>query len=526
MPIYQTGALDRFLSSFRSGIGIAWAIALIKLLLHTYFNDRYGYFRDEFDYLSCGQHLAWGYVDQPPLIPFLTELSRSILGDSLRAIRFIPALASSLLVVQTAVLTRELGGKFFAIVLAAICVALAPQYLSNGSLLGTNSLEPSLWMGCAYFAITAIKRNDARQWLWFGVVAGIGLEEKYTIGLFCAGVVIGLLLTAQRRFVVDRWFWLGTLAALLIFLPNLIWNYANDWPFVQLMQAIKAEGRDVVLSPIDYFVQQMLLVNPLTAPLWLIGLAALLISDFLKPYRCLGWCYLVCYAALFLSHGKNYYLAPIYPMLLAAGALTLERALTRLQQQRQYLRWLKALSVIVALAGGIYLAPIVVPALSPDAFVEYAKSLPFKLPVMEHSHARATLPQWYSDQFGWREIADETAVAWNQLPVDQRTDCGIFAQDYGQAGAIDFFGAVAGLPAALSGDRTYFLWGPRNYSGECMIVLGDRRDVLERYWQDVEFVGTSAPNTWALEAEIPVYICRHKKFASLTALWPTIKHWR
>jgi hypothetical protein len=148
------------------------------------------------------------------------------------------------------------------------------------------------------------------------------------------------------------------------------------------------------------------------------------------------------------------------------------------------------------------------------------------LPVMEHSHARATLPQWYSDQFGWREIADETAVAWNQLPVDQRADCGIFAQDYGQAGAIDFFGPVAGLPAALSGDRTYFLWGPRNYSGECMIVLGDRRDVLERYWQDVEFVGTSAPNTWALEAEIPVYICRHKKFASLTALWPTIKHWR
>jgi len=526
MPTYQTGALDRFLSSFRSGIGIAWAIALIKLVLHTYFNDRYGYFRDEFDYLSCGQHLAWGYVDQPPLIPFLTELSRSILGDSLRAVRFIPALASSFLVVQTAVLARELGGKFFALVLAAICVALAPQYLSNGSLLGTNSLEPNLWMGCAYFAIAAIKRDDARQWLWFGLVAGIGLEEKYTIGLFCAGVVIGLLLTAQRRFVLDRWFWAGALAALLIFLPNLIWNYANDWPFVQLMQAIKAEGRDVVLSPVDYFVQQMLLVNPLTAPLWLIGLAALLISDFLKPYRCLGWCYLVCYAALFLSHGKNYYLAPIYPMLLAAGALMLERALTTWQRQRPYLRWIKAVSIIVVLASGIHLAPIVVPVLSPDAFVEYAKSLPFKLPVMEHSHARATLPQWYSDQFGWKEIADETAVAWNRLPVDQRADCGIFAQDYGQAGAIDFFGPITGLPPALSGDRTYFLWGPRNYSGDCMIVLDDSREVLQRYWQDVEFVGTSAPNVWALEAEIPVYICRHKKFASLAALWPTIRHWR
>ena len=171
----------------------------------------------------------------------------------------------------------RIGWQVLREVLAAICVALAPQYLSNGSLLGTNSLEPNLWMGCAYFAIAAIKRTDAQQWLWFGVVAGIGLEEKYTIVLFCAGVIVGLLLTAQRRFVLNRWFWLGALAALLIFLPNLIWNYANDWPFLQLMQAIKAEGRDVVLSPVDYFVQQMLLVDPLTAPLWLAGLAALLI---------------------------------------------------------------------------------------------------------------------------------------------------------------------------------------------------------------------------------------------------------
>lgn len=505
--------------------GIAWAVAIVALLLHIFFNDKYGYFRDEFDYLSCGRHLAWGYVDQPPLIPFLTEMSRAILGDSLRAIRFIPALASSLLIVQTAAIVRELGGRFFAALLAVICVALAPQYLSDGSLLGTNSLEPNLWMGCAYFAILAIKRNDARQWLWFGIVAGIGLEEKYTIGLFCAGVVIGLLLTAQRRFLADRWFWLGVLAALLIFLPNLIWNYANDWPFVQLMRAIKAEGRDVVLSSIDYFVQQMLLVNPLTAPLWITGLVALLFSASLKPYRFLGWCYLVCYSALFFSHGKNYYLAPIYPMLLAAGALTLERALAT-WRSRRYRVGLQAAAIVLVLVSGTYLAPIVVPALSPDAFVDYAQSLPFKLPVMEHSHARASLPQWYSDQFGWKEIADETVVAWNQIPADQRADCGIFAQDYGQAGTIDFFGPSAGLPAALSGDRTYFLWGPRGYSGDCMIVLDDRRDVLEGYWQDVQLVGTSAPNEWALEAEIPVYICRHKKFASLTAIWPTLKRWR
>src|SRR6478736_860437 len=158
-------------SFFASGMLIILAISVVKLLFHCYFNNRYGYFRDEFDYMSCGDHLAWGYVDQPPLIPFLIHVSRAIGGDSLRSIRFIPALASSLLVVQTAVLAREFGGRRFALLLSAVTVVVAPQYLSNGSLLGTNCLEPTLWMGCAYFAILAIKRNDPRYWLWFGVIA-------------------------------------------------------------------------------------------------------------------------------------------------------------------------------------------------------------------------------------------------------------------------------------------------------------------------------------------------------------------
>jgi len=199
-------------SFFTTGMAVIWTIALTNLLFHIYFNNRYGYFRDEFDYMSCGDHLAWGYVDQPPLIPFLIHICRAVLGDSLRSIRFIPALASSLLIVQTAAIARELGGRRYALLLSAICALIAPQYLSNGSLLGTNCLEPNLWMGCAYFAILAIKRNDPRYWLWFGVVAGLGLEEKYSIAVFGLGIVVGLLLTEQRRVFLDKWIWLGGLA--------------------------------------------------------------------------------------------------------------------------------------------------------------------------------------------------------------------------------------------------------------------------------------------------------------------------
>lgn len=504
-------------------MAVIWAIALAKLAFHIYFNNRYGYFRDEFDYMSCGDHLQWGYVDQPPLIPFLIHLCRAVLGDSLRSIRFIPAVASSLLVVQAAVLARELGGRRYAMLLTAICAVIAPQYLSNGSLLGTNCLEPNLWMGCAYFAILAIKRSDPRYWLWFGVVAGIGMEEKYSIALFGFGMVVGLLLTEQRRAFFDKWIWLGGLAAFVIFLPNLLWNIHYHWPFVELIHNIKVEGRDVVLGPFDYFFQQTILVNPLTAPIWLAGLFALIFSARLKPYRLLGWCYLVCYAVFFVLHGKNYYLAPVYPMLVAAGAVMIEVGISRPR-----LGWLKPVIAVILLASGAHLAPVVVPVLSPDRFLEYAKTLPFKLPVMEHDHTRAALPQWYADQFGWQEIVDETAVAWSQLSPEERKgeNCGVFAQDYGQAGAIDFLGRRVGLPASLSGHQTWFLWGPRNYSGDCMIVLDDSRANLEKLWQHVDYVGASAANPYALEQQIDVYVCRGKKFESWAGLWPKVKRWR
>ncbi len=182
--------------------------------------------------------------------------------------------------------------------------------------------------------------------------------------------------------------------------------------------------------------------------------------------------------------------------------------------------------VIVLLASGAHLTPVVVPVLSPDKFISYTKTLPMKLPVMEHDHARAALPQWYADQFGWQEIVAETAEAWNRIPAEDRKDCGIFAQDYGQAGAIDFLGRAYGLPPALSGDRSYFLWGPRGYSGNCLIVLGDRRARLEQLFDHVEFVGTSADNPYALETEIGVNICRGPKFGTLAQLWPQVKHWR
>jgi hypothetical protein len=208
-------------------------------------------------------------------------------------------------------------------------------------------------------------------------------------------------------------------------------------------------------------------------------------------------------------------------MLFAAGAVAIESWL-----DRPLRTWLKPAIVVTLLVMGAYIAPIPVPIFSPDHFITYMKQLPFKLPVNEHSHMRAVLPQWYSDQFGWHEVAAETSVAWNRLNPDQRRDCGIFAQDYGQAGAIDFFGHEYGLPKAISGDRSYWIWGPRGYSGNCLIVLDDRQEKLESLFHQVEYVGSSTDNPYALTRMVPVFICRGPKFGSLADLWPKLKRWR
>lgn len=509
----------RFLSA---GMAAVLAMSAVLLVLHCIFNNRYDYFRDEFDYLACAKHLAFGYVDQPPLIPWLARLSLITLEDSLRAIRFLPALFMSLTIVLTAQIARELGGRAFALICAASAVIAAPIYLNDGSMLTTNCLEPLLWTGCTYFAILAVKHDHPRDWLWFGVVAGIGMEEKYSIAIFGFGIVVGLLLTDQRRVLFNKWMWIGGLAAFLIFLPNLLWNIHYHWPFVQLMHNIQAEGRDVVLSPLQYFLQQCLIMQPIVAPLWIAGVLAFLVWPRFRPYRFLGWAYVVSLATFIVLHGKNYYLAPIYPMLLAAGSVLFEHAI-----DRPRFRWLKPFSVIVILAGGGWLAPVVMPVLPVDKYLAYQEKLPFKVPRSEHSHMAAALPQHYADQFGWHEIVGEVVVAWNRIPAAERADCAIFAQDYGQAGSIDWYGPSFGLPPSLSGHQTWFLWGPRDYSGNCLIVLDDSRARLEELFQEVEFVGNSPDNPYALEKNIPVYICRGKKWAgTMASLWPNLKKWR
>jgi hypothetical protein len=503
-----------------SGPAIVAYLASGKLLLHLATAGVYGLFVDELYFLACGEHLAWGYVDMPPLTALQAWLARSLFGDSTLAIRLFPALAGGGLVLLTGAIARELGGHRFAQGLAALAVLVAPAYLAFDSYLSMNSVEPLLWMGCTLVLIRIIHSGNTKLWVWFGVLAGLGLQNKHTMVVFGVALIAGLLLTAERRKMANRWFLLGGLVAFVIFLPNLIWMIQHDFPHLEVLANIRRNQRNVSLSPLQFVGQQILAMQPAALPIWLCGLWGLVATKEGKPYRALGWAYLVALGALLAMNGRFYYLLPAYPMLLAAGAVVLEK-----QFQRPRWGWARRTYVGLLAVTGALFAPIAMPMLPPETLIHYAEVLGVSPPKLEHRRSRA-LPQFFADRFGWPEMVATVAEVYNALPAHERGKTAIFGTDYGQAGAIDFYGPALGLPKAISGHLTYWYWGPREYTGEIMIVLGEhRREKLEKYFTSVEEVAAVGHPYAMISQNFPVYLCRGPREQMLQQVWPELKNW-
>ncbi|HVN32238.1 MAG TPA: glycosyltransferase family 39 protein [Thermoanaerobaculaceae bacterium] len=503
-----------------NGCAIVAAVAAATLVFHLATAGVYGLFIDELYFLACGEHLAWGYVDMPPLTAVQAWLARSLFGDSMLAIRLLPALACAGLVLLTGALVRELGGKRFAQGLAALSVALAPAYLFVGSYLSMNSIEPLVWMGCALVLIRIIKTGNTKLWLAFGVLAGIGLENKDTVLLFGFALVCGLLLTAERRLMANRWFLLGGLVAFLIFLPNLAWVIQHHFPHVELLANIRRDQRNVELSAFQFIAQQAIFLGPLVTPVWLAGLWHLLARREGRLYRALALAYLTTIGVLLVVHGRVYYPLPAYPMLFAAGATALEYVLTWPRWS-----WVKPSYVALVALSGAALAPLAAPILPPEAYLRYTRAIHLEQPRIEHRLTSA-LPQLFADRFGWPEMAETVARVYHALPPEDQARCAIFGNDYGQAGAIDFYGPRLGLPKAISGHLNYWYWGPRDYTGDCLIVLGDTRAGVERWFSDVKPVA-EVGHLYAMRQEhFTVFLCRKPKgFETLQQAWPQLKRW-
>jgi hypothetical protein len=519
-PQAAGSAIDRKIGRepVRASASMLLLFALAKLLIQFAGINHYGFFRDELYYMACGEHLAWGYIDQPPLVALVAWFARHALGNSLFALRLLPALAGAAVVFLAGWIARELGGRFFAQFLAALAMLFAPAYLAFDSFLSMNAFEPLFWVLCAWIAIRIVKGASPKLWLAFGAVAGLGLENKHTMLVFGFAVIAGILISGHGRLFYSKWIWIGGAIAFALFLPNLVWEASHGWPQIEVVRAGQ-EFKNYPVGPLRFFLEQILFLQPIELPVWLAGLAWCFAAPEGKRFRFLGWSYFIVMIIFICLHGKSYYPLPIYPILMAAGGVALEGFFFAKQRRR----WLAFAYCALIVIAGVVSLPFGVPLLPVDTFIRYSQVLPYSRTMKMERDPTVALPQLYADMFGWDNMASAVARVYHSLPPQEQQSCAILAGNYGEAGAIDYYGPALGLPKAISGHNNYFLWGPRNYSGECAIVFGENADRYARLFGEAQLVATiTDEHAMPSEQNVHVYVCRQPS-APLGILWPNFK---
>jgi hypothetical protein len=491
-------------------------LGLVTLAIHVAANGGYGFFRDELYFIVCGQRLAWGYVDQPPLIPFLSRITRALLGDSLLALRMVPALVMAVTVALTAEFARFLDGGRFAQTLAGLCALGASVFLAYGMLLTTDLLSPLTWLGCSWCLVKLARTGNEKWWLAFGAIVGVSLYGKYLIGLYLVALAISLPFTPLRRSFARPWLYLGALLALLMIAPNLLWQYHNGWPFLELASA-GANGKNLVLSPLALLALQVALVGPAAVPVWLAGLWMFAVRPRLSAYRVFAIAWVVLMVLVLVMHGKAYYPTPIYLTLLGGGAVWIESKVKSMAGRT-------AVVAVVALVAALLL-PLALPVLPVNSYIAYTKALGA---APSSSSAERTevgvLPQHFADMFGWPEMAAKVAAVYQALPPADRAQAVFFGRNYGEAAAIDIFGRPLGLPPAISGHNNYYLWGPQGHDANVVIVLGADSTEFLKTFREVTVAGRiDAPYAMPYETNLSIFVLRGIR-APLD--WRTVKSYQ
>ncbi|HTY36159.1 MAG TPA: glycosyltransferase family 39 protein [Bacteroidota bacterium] len=497
---------------------IPFSIALAQFVIQMLFAGNYGYFRDELYYIACSKHLAFGYVDQPPFSILVLALVRLTLGDSLHAIRALPALTVSVTAMIASLTALRLGGGRFAAGLAALCVAAAPVLIGGGRFFSMNCFDVLFWASCCYLLVRILLGDSPKLWLIFGIVAGVGLQNKYSVGFLCIGIFFGLLLTHNRKHLAQRWFWLGALIAALIFLPHLLWEVKNGFPSIEFMRNA-SQLKNNPTSALEFFAGQLRELNYFNAIVWLAGLYFFFADRYGRQLRALGWMYVIVFAIMIASNGKAYYLSPIYPMLFAAGAVFIERLTA--QPSRGWVKYVVVGAVTLMMLISI---PFAIPVLPVEKFIAYEAMLGIKPQAAERT-ALGALPQHYADQFGWEEMVAVIASAYQQLSPEEQAKCVIYVRNYGEAGAVDFFGWRYGLPNALCAHNSYWFWGPGERTGDVSIIIGGRSDLkgnlddLGQYFAHVELAATTHVDyCMPFEDHRQIFICKGFKY-SFQKIW-------
>jgi hypothetical protein len=492
--------------------------ALATLIFHLTCLTRYGWFRDELYYMASTRHLAWGFVDHPPLSIGLLSLVHAVFGDSLAAARVVAALLGAATVFFTGKLARQVGGGVFAQALACLAALLAPVYLAVAHFYSMNAIEIALWPAATLLLLRALRTERRWDWAGLGLLLGLGLLNKISVSWLILGIGVGLLLTPHRRALRTLGPWLAAAVAGLVFLPHVLWQVAHRFPTLEFMRNATAHKMAAV-SPLGFLREQILVMGPANALVWIAGILFALLAREGRPWRVLVWVW-VAVLALLVAGGKSRanYLSPAYPALLALGGVAWERMLARGPA-----RWARVPLVASILVLGMIGVPLALPVLPVNALIRYQAAF-HMAPKTEERLQVGPLSQHDADMFGWKEMVTLVARARDRLTTEERRHARVFGQNYGEAGAVDVLGRPLGLPPAISGHNSYWMWGPQGWDGRVLIIIGGDPEDNARWFDSVETVGTvDAPHAMPYERGIQVSIGRGLKIPVAEA-WPKLKN--
>jgi 4-amino-4-deoxy-L-arabinose transferase-like glycosyltransferase len=404
-----------------------------------------------------------------------------------------------------------MGGGRFAVAITCLGLLIAPIYLALSNYYSMNVFDLVFWTAGALVLVRIMQTGNSRLWLWYGVIAGLGLQNKMSMAFFGGGLVMAMILTPHRAWFKDRYLYFGGMIALAIYLPHLIWQVLHGFPTLEFM-ANAALYKNSPMTPLQLLLESLLLVHPLGLLLWGVGLYAAFFSARLRGYRLFGLIWIFVFVLFSLTNGKAYYLAAAFPPLISIGALAWEGWLRR--------RWQRGIAIVVLALGGLVTLPYAVPLLPPETFLQYQAWLGLSTPQMERSHT-ADLPQHFGDRFGWPEMVDAITLQYQALSPEEQAQCAIFTSNYGEAGAVNILGE--GLPRAMSGHNNCYLWGPPEGEVAVMLTLGvDDPEGLRNLFEEVEQVGMiSHPYAMPYE-QGPIFRCRNPK-VDLREAWATAK---
>ena len=495
--------------SHRIALGFAGA----ALALHLAFANRYDVFRDELYFIVCGRHPAFGYVDQPPVVPLLAA-SMYALGNQTWLLRIPAVLAAAALVLLTCAFVRLLGGGRGATVMAGAATAFAPMFMGLTATLNTTSFEPLCWTLTAYLIARRIVLDERSAMLWCGAVIGITLEIKDSIPFWLVALAISLLATDARRILATRETALGALIAIALVLPNVIWQATHGWTIVELLTN-GAHGKNVVLAPLAFIANQVFVMNPLFAPIWIAGIIGPYTVRALRPARPFAIAFAAIFVIMIALHGKDYYLAAAFPTAFALGAVTLEHAIGNVVLRTTW----TALGIALSLA----VAPMALPILNPGTLIAYERAMHLAPQAAEKVGQGVPLPQEFADMLGWHDYVREVGTAWQHVPPGARAHTSILVNNYGEAAALDVFGAAYGLPPALSGHNQYYLWALRGQPATDVLRVQNDLEHLRPYCAEMVPLGTTS-SAYAMPYENGkgIAYCRGVH-PPLARLWPKLK---